>query len=65
MTSGTTPTVIVGLMGDVAESMLAELDQFVEDMDAEEVKLAPALGADAAIAAEMSASNRANVARLL
>lgn len=65
MTSATTPAVIVRLMGDVAESMLAELDRFVEDMDAEVVKLAPALGADAAIAAEMSASNRANVARLL
>src|SRR6476620_9234415 len=65
MTSATTPAVIVRLMGDVADSMLAELDRFVEDMDAEVVKLAPALGADAAIAAEMSASNRANVARLL
>lgn len=59
------PFGVVELIGDVADLMLAELDQIVAEMDAAEVEIAPVLGADAAIAAEMSASNRANVARLL
>ncbi len=56
---------VVTLMGDVAELMLAELDQLVTEMDVAEIELTPALGADAAIAADLSASNRANVARLM
>lgn len=57
--------VIVELIGDVAELMLAELDQLVAEMDAAELEIAPVLGVDAAIAAESSASNRANVVRML
>jgi DNA-binding PucR family transcriptional regulator len=56
---------ILDLVGDVAESMLAELDELAADMDAAELQLAPQLGADAAIAADVSASNRANVRRML
>jgi len=56
---------IAGLIGDVAELMLADLDQLGGEMDAAEFELAPALRADAAIAMEVSASNRANVARVL
>jgi DNA-binding PucR family transcriptional regulator len=56
---------IAELMGDVAESMLADLDDLVAEMDAAELELAPTLGADAAIVADMSASNRANAVRLL
>jgi DNA-binding PucR family transcriptional regulator len=63
--TGETPPQIVGLMGDVAELMLADLDQIVAEMNTAEVELTPALGADAAIVADISASNRANVARLL
>lgn len=62
--TGESPEVIE-LMGEVAEAMLAELDQLVEAMDAAVVDLTPALGTDAAIAADMSASNRANALRLL
>ncbi|HYB34478.1 MAG TPA: helix-turn-helix domain-containing protein [Mycobacterium sp.] len=56
---------LVDLIGDVAELMLRELDQLVAEMDAAVLAVAPAMGADAAITAEMSASNRANAARLL
>ena len=56
---------VVDLLGDVAELMLRELDELVAEMDAAELAVAPAMGADAAITAEMSASNRANAARLL
>jgi DNA-binding PucR family transcriptional regulator len=59
------PPEIVELMGNVAELMLAELGDLVAEMDAAELELAPTLGADAAIVADMSASNRANAARLL
>jgi DNA-binding PucR family transcriptional regulator len=59
------PPEIVKLMGDVAELMLADLDDLVAEMDAGELELIPTLGADAAILADMSASNRANAARLL
>lgn len=62
--SGESPEVIE-LMGEVAELMLGELDELVAEMDAAEIELTPALGADAAIAADMSASNRANALRLL
>src|SRR5437899_234222 len=56
---------MVDLVGDVAELMLADLEELGAEMDAAVVAGSPALGADAAIAAEMSASNRANVRRLL
>lgn len=52
-------------MGDVAELMLAEIDDLVAEMDAAEVALTPAAGSDAAVLADTSASNRANAARLL
>jgi DNA-binding PucR family transcriptional regulator len=55
----------VELIGDIAELMLADLDQLAREMDAEEFALTPALGADAAIATDVSASNRANIARVL
>src|SRR6478735_2879622 len=56
---------MVDLLGDVAELMLGDLDELGDEMDAAIVEAVPALGADAAIAAEMSASTRANVRRLL
>src|SRR3954467_12903190 len=65
MANETVSPAVIDLLGDVAELMLAELDEIVDEMNAAEVDMAPALGADAAIAGELSASNRANVARLL
>ena len=56
---------IVELMGSVAELVLADLDELVAAMDAAVIELIPFVAADAALTAEMSASNRANVARLL
>lgn len=56
---------VVKLMGDVADLILVDLDQLVAEMDAVEIEFSPALGADAAIAADLSASNRANVERIL
>ncbi|MHA7665522.1 PucR family transcriptional regulator [Mycolicibacterium sp. HS_4_1] len=56
---------VINLMGDVAELMLAELDDLVAEMDAAEVELSPAAGSDAAVLADTSASNRANAARVL
>ncbi|MFE5285284.1 PucR family transcriptional regulator [Nocardia sp. NPDC056611] len=56
---------LIDLMGRVAELMLADLDQLVAEMDAAEIELTPMVGADAALVADMSASNRANAARLL
>jgi DNA-binding PucR family transcriptional regulator len=53
------------LIGDIADLVLADLDQLGRDMDAAVVEALPELGADAAIAGEMSASNRANVSRLM
>ncbi|MFB7718127.1 PucR family transcriptional regulator [Nocardia sp. NPDC056100] len=53
------------LMGRVAETMLGDLDQLVAEMDAAEIELTPLVGTDAALVADMSASNRANAARLL
>jgi DNA-binding PucR family transcriptional regulator len=49
----------------VAALMLAELDEVGDEMDAAEVELSPELGADAAILADASASNRAVVRRFL
>jgi len=59
------PSDIAALMGDVAELMLTEIDELVAQMDAAEIELSPHLGADAALTAEMSASNRANLARVM
>ncbi|KIU15582.1 PucR family transcriptional regulator [Mycolicibacterium llatzerense] len=56
---------VINLMGDVAELMLAELDDLVAEMDAAEIELSPAAGSDAAVLADTSASNRANAARVL
>lgn len=56
---------VIDLMGDVAELMLAEIDDLVAEMDAAEVELSPTAGSDAAVLADTSASNRANAARLL
>jgi DNA-binding PucR family transcriptional regulator len=53
------------LVGEVADLMLADLEELGAEMDAAVVAATPAMGADAAIAADMSASNRANVRRLL
>jgi DNA-binding PucR family transcriptional regulator len=58
------PTVLE-LLGDVADLLLEQLDELGDEMDAAIVQASPELGADAAIAAEVSASNRANVRRLL
>lgn len=65
MTAAVIPLPIVDLMGEVAELMLSDLDRVGADLDAEEFAVIPALAADAAIAAEVSASNRANVRQLL
>jgi len=65
VSDATATPAIVELIGEVAELMLADLDELGDEMDASEVELAPELGADAAIAAEVSASNRANVRRIL
>jgi len=56
---------MVELVGEIADLMLADIEQLGADMDAAVVQASPALGADAGIAAEMSASNRANVRRLM
>src|SRR5262249_8597429 len=58
------PTVIEHL-GDVADLMLEQLDELGSEMDAAIIQASPELGADATIAAEVSASNRANVRRML
>ncbi len=53
------------LIGAIARRMLANEDELVRDMDAAAIELVPVFGADAAIAAEVSASNRANLHRFL
>lgn len=65
MTGASPPPEIVALMGDVAELMSAELDELLAEIDAAVIELTPLLGADPALTADMSASNRANVTRLL
>ncbi|ODR10702.1 PucR family transcriptional regulator [Mycolicibacillus koreensis] len=59
------PQEVLDRVGDVAELVLAELDDVVEEMNAAELGQAPELAADAAMLADVSASNRANAARLL
>jgi DNA-binding PucR family transcriptional regulator len=56
---------VTDLIADVADVLLADLDAIGAEMDAAELALAPTLGADAAIAGEVSASNRANAHRIL
>jgi DNA-binding PucR family transcriptional regulator len=56
---------MVELVGEIADLLLADLDELGDEMDAAVLQATPILGADAAITAEMSASNRANVRRLL
>ncbi|MEO6794696.1 MAG: helix-turn-helix domain-containing protein [Mycobacterium sp.] len=65
MNGASPPPEIIELMGDVAELMLAELDELLAEMDSAIIELTPLLGADPALTADMSASNRANATRLL
>jgi DNA-binding PucR family transcriptional regulator len=55
----------VGLVGDIADLLLADLEALGRDMEAAMVETSPVLGADAAIAGEVGASTRANIRRLL
>lgn len=59
------PDAIVELVGEIADLMLADLDGLSRDMDAAVLRASPALAVDPAITAEVSASSRANVRRLL
>jgi DNA-binding PucR family transcriptional regulator len=52
-------------IGDIAELVLADLGQLADEMDLSIAELAPELASDPTLAAEMSASNRANIRRLL
>ncbi|MEV6217448.1 helix-turn-helix domain-containing protein [Nocardia sp. NPDC051833] len=65
MTSAATSPDIAERIGTIADMMLRELDQVVAEMDAAELEVVPSMGADATLVAEMTASNRANVAHLL
>ena len=56
---------VAPLLAQLASRMLAELDDLVDTMNAAEIEVAPGLAADRAIAEEMAASNRANVAQVL
>jgi DNA-binding PucR family transcriptional regulator len=56
---------MVDLIAEVAELMLADLEEICAEMDTAQIAIDPALGADPAIAAEVSASNRANIRRAL
>jgi DNA-binding PucR family transcriptional regulator len=53
------------LMAEVADRLEADLDGLVAEMDAAIMGTTPALASDAAMAAEASASSRANVRRFL
>ena len=53
------------LMTEIADRLEADLDGLVAEMDAVIMGATPALGTDAAMAAEASASTRANVRRFL
>src|SRR3954447_8521888 len=53
----------IDVVGRIAEAMLAGADELQEEMDAAILEAAPALAADASIAAETRASNRANLQR--
>src|SRR5436309_528140 len=56
---------VFDLMAEIADRIEADLDDVVADMDATIIAAIPALSADPAIAAEASASSRANVRRYL
>ena len=56
---------IADLIRTVADRMIAEEDDVVAAMTAAVIALVPLFGADAAIAAEVEASNRANLHRFL
>ena len=53
------------LIAEIANRMLAELDDLVDAMNAAVVDIAPGFDTDRAIVEEMSASNRANVLQVL
>ena len=53
------------LMTEIADRLEADLDGLIAEMDAAILGTTPALGIDAAMAAEASASTRANVRRFL
>jgi DNA-binding PucR family transcriptional regulator len=53
------------LVALIAEQLHASEDDLVREMDAAAIEVVPVLGADAAIAGEVSASNRANLRRFL
>jgi DNA-binding PucR family transcriptional regulator len=53
------------LVALIAAQLHADEDDLVREMDAAAIGLVPVLGADAAIAGEVSASNRANLRRFL
>jgi len=57
--------IVIEHLGDVADLLLAQLDELGAEMDAVVLRASPELAADATIAAEVSASNRANVLRML
>ncbi|MEU3012121.1 PucR family transcriptional regulator [Nocardia asteroides] len=65
MVGGAESPEVAELMGAVAEVMLGEVDELVAEMDAAELAANPSMNADAAFIADMSASNRANTARVL
>lgn len=65
MTGAPPPPEIIELMGDVADLLLAELDELLAELDAAVIELTPLLGADPALTADMSVSNRANVESLI
>lgn len=56
---------VASLLAELASRMVAELDDLVTTMNAAEIEVAPGLAADRAIAEEVAASNRANVAQVL
>ncbi|HEX4110884.1 MAG TPA: helix-turn-helix domain-containing protein [Solirubrobacteraceae bacterium] len=53
------------LIAEMAGRLLGDLDEIVREMDEIELAAVPALAADPAVAAEVSASNRANLQRWL
>ena len=65
VTGATARRTVIELTGDIAELMLADLDRLGDEMAAAEYELSPALGADAAIRTDISASNRANARCIL
>jgi DNA-binding PucR family transcriptional regulator len=52
-------------MATIADRLSANVDEIADELVAAQIELSPVLGADAAIAAEVHASDRANVLRFL